>query len=88
MRSLQLTSDHSMPTAASAQTSTGRPPAADITSRRTEATSSVGTSAMSQSTIRMEVAEVDHGSDYRDRRCQPVGDLAEPRQVHARLHEA
>src|SRR5437899_11533704 len=52
-----------MPMAPSAQSSTGRPPAADSSSRRTEAASRVGTSAMSQSTIRMELAEVDHGSE-------------------------
>src|SRR6516162_9909687 len=63
MRSLQLTSAHNMPMAPSAQSSTGRPPAADSSSRRTEAASRVGTSAMSQSTIRMELAEVDHGSE-------------------------
>src|SRR5262249_45994507 len=63
MRSLQLTSAHNMPMAPNAQRSTGRPPAADRSSRRTEAASRVGTSAMSQSTIRMELAEVDHGSE-------------------------
>src|SRR5262249_44042235 len=63
MRSLQLTSAHNMPMAPNAQRSTGRPPAADSSSRRTEAASRVGTSAMSQSTIRMELAEVDHGSE-------------------------
>src|SRR6516225_8308849 len=63
MRSLQLTSAHNMPTAPSAHRSSGRPPAADSTSRRTEEGSRVGTSAMSQSAIRMLVAEVDHGSE-------------------------
>src|SRR5262249_19235741 len=63
MRSLQLTSAHNMPMAPSAHRSTGRPPAADTSSRRTEAASRVGTSAMSQSTIRIELAEVDHGSE-------------------------
>src|SRR5262249_18797454 len=63
MRSLQLTSAHNMPMAPSAHRSSGRPPAADSTSRRTEEGSRVGTSAMSQSTIRMLVAEDDHGSE-------------------------
>src|SRR5262245_8499097 len=63
MRSLQLTSAHNMPMAPNAQRSTGRPPAADSSSRRTETASRVGTNAMSQSTIRMELAEVDHGSE-------------------------
>ena len=52
-----------MPSAPRAHSSTGRPPAADMTSRRTEATSRVGRTAISQSTIRIEVAEVDHGND-------------------------
>src|ERR1700682_3999204 len=63
MRSLQLTSAHNIPAAPSSQSRTERPPAADITSRRSAAASSVGTSAMSQRTIKMLVAEVDHGSE-------------------------
>src|SRR5262249_11948006 len=43
--------------------STGRPPAAESTSRRTEPTLRVGTSAMSHRTIRMAVADVDHGNE-------------------------
>src|SRR5262245_58286740 len=63
MRSLQLTSAHSMPSAPAAHSSTGSPPAGDKSSRRNAAGSIVGTKAKSQSTIRIAVAEVDHGSD-------------------------
>src|SRR5262249_42657699 len=63
MRSLQLTSAHSMPIAPSTHRSTGRPPAADRTPRRTAAPSKTGRSVMSQSTTSMPVAEVDHGSE-------------------------
>src|SRR5262245_16451587 len=52
-----------MPITPSAQRSTGRPPATDSTSRRTDAASRVGISARSQSTIRTPVAEVDHGNE-------------------------
>src|SRR5438046_2383796 len=52
-----------MPSAPTPQSRTGRPPAGEASSRRTAATSRVGASAISQSTIRIEVAEVDHGSD-------------------------
>src|SRR5262249_7936559 len=52
-----------MPIAARSQRSTGRPPAAESTSRRTEPTSRVGTSAMSHRTIRMAVADVDHRNE-------------------------
>ncbi len=58
-----VTSAHSMPTAASTHNSTGSPPAADATSRRTRSTLIVGRTAAGQSTMRMPVAEVDHGSD-------------------------
>src|SRR5262245_8639937 len=63
MRSLQLTSAHSMPSAPAPHSSTGRPPAGDKSSRRNAAASTVGTKARSHSTIRIAVAEVDHGSD-------------------------
>src|SRR5215510_973379 len=52
-----------MPMAARSHRSTGRPPAAESTSRRTEPTLRVGTSAMSHRTIRMAVADVDHGNE-------------------------
>ena len=52
-----------MPSAANAHSSTGRPPAGVMTSRRTAARSSVGSTAISHSTSRMPVALVDHGSD-------------------------
>ena len=63
MRSAQLTSAHNIPTAASTQSRTGKPPAAVKSSRRTEATSKVGRVATSHSAMRMPVADVDQGSD-------------------------
>src|SRR5262245_26103896 len=63
MRSLQLTSAHSMPSAPAPHSSTGSPPAGDKSSRRSAAASIVGKKARSHSTIRIAVAEVDHGSD-------------------------
>ena len=63
MRSAQLTSAHNIPTAASTQSRTGKPPAAVASSRRTEATSNVGSTAISHAAMRMPLADVDHGSD-------------------------
>src|SRR5262249_26336168 len=63
MRSLQLTSAHNMPIAPSPHSSSGRPPAGDRTSRRNAAISMVGMSAKSQTTTRIEVADVDQGND-------------------------
>ena len=76
-----------MPTAASTQSSTGRPPAGVISSRRTDATSRLASTATSQSGIRMAIAVVDHGrnsamattsqsavSPLRNRSMKPVKD--------------
>src|SRR5271169_2758957 len=63
MRSVQLTSAHNMPTAPSSHNKTGKPPAGVSTSRRTIAASKVGTKVSSHTTRRIEVADVDHGSD-------------------------
>jgi hypothetical protein len=57
------TAAQSMPSAPSAHNSTGKPPAAEATSRRSAVTSSVGSQARNQTTTRTEVADVDHGSD-------------------------
>ena len=63
MRSAQGTSAQSMPTAASTHSRTGKPPAAVKSSRRMSATANVGSTATSHRTIRMTLADVDHGSD-------------------------
>src|SRR5262245_22011012 len=52
-----------MPNAANVQSRTGRPPAAEVASRRTATGSRVGTTATSHSTASILVADVDHGSD-------------------------
>ncbi len=61
MRSAMGTLAHSTPTSASIQSNTGSIPAGLCNSRRTVATSRVGTSATSQATIRICEIEVDHG---------------------------
>jgi hypothetical protein len=53
---------HSTPTSARSQSSTGSAPAGLCNSRRTIATSRVGTSTPSQATMRICEIEVDHGS--------------------------
>ena len=63
-RSCQATSAQTMPSTPSRTSRTGKPPAAVVSSRRDSAFhSSVGMSAISHSTSRMLVADVDHGSD-------------------------
>ncbi len=60
-RSRQVTSAHSIPSAAKSQSRTGRPPAGVLTARQTRPGSRAGRTARSQSAIRIPVADVDHG---------------------------
>src|ERR1019366_5323125 len=62
-RSISATSAHSIPAMPNSRSRTGRPPAAVVSSRRSSAKRSVGTSTASQTMTNMLVAEVDHGSD-------------------------
>src|SRR3954451_20719280 len=54
---------HNTPITASSQNRIGRPPAGVATTLRRPGPFNVGTSAISQSTSRTEVADVDHGSE-------------------------
>ena len=58
-RSIGTTSAHSIPAMPNSSSSTGSPPAAVVSSRRSSVKRSVGSSAISQTTTNMLVAEVD-----------------------------
>ena len=86
-RSSSATSAQVIPSTPSRTSSAGKPPAGVINSRRTSDHSSVGKSVSSQSTSRMPVADVDHGSDtatatirpsaMRASFARPIGSLLE-----------
>src|SRR3974390_3703494 len=62
-RSNGVTPAHNIPTSPNPTSNPGNPPAAVVNSRRRSVQLSVGIKANSQATIKMLVAEVDHGSD-------------------------
>jgi hypothetical protein len=83
-RSLHGLFAHSTPTALSATSNTGNPPAGKKITRRSEGRSIVGINATSHKPMRIPVAEVDHGSEIASATARMLADRTKSSRLNAK----